>query len=85
MSVPGIGLGEWWAGCQVLNPYHPFCCYYTDYDPTLIIILVIMLAIVAVVITAAIYFYNRQRKIRIYKLQRAQEEAMKLKAQAPPH
>lgn len=55
------------------------------YNPTLIIILVIMLVIVVLISTAAIYFYNRQRKIRIYKLQRAQEEAMKLKAQAPPH
>ncbi|KAK7800488.1 hypothetical protein U0070_024268 [Myodes glareolus] len=55
------------------------------YDPTLIIILVVMLVTVVLISTAVIYFYNRQRKIRIYKLQRAQEEAMKLKAQAPPH
>ncbi|XP_038179988.1 intercellular adhesion molecule 1 [Arvicola amphibius] len=55
------------------------------YDFAWIIILVTMLVIVVLIITAAMYFYNRQRKIRIYKLQRAQEEAMKLKAQAPPH
>ncbi|XP_041513680.1 intercellular adhesion molecule 1 isoform X1 [Microtus oregoni] len=58
-----------------------FLMVYTNL--TLIIILVTMLVIV-LIITAAMYFYNRQRKIKIYKLQRAQEEAMKLKAQAPP-
>ncbi|XP_059122690.1 intercellular adhesion molecule 1 [Peromyscus eremicus] len=47
------------------------------------VILVITLLIVLFV-GLAIYLYNRQRKIRIYKLQRAQEETMKLKAQAPP-
>lgn len=72
-------------GARCLTLIIPFCCYYTDYNHTLTIILVVMSAIVALIITAAIYFYNRQRKIRIYKLQRAQEEAMKLKAQAPPH
>ncbi|KAH0511953.1 Intercellular adhesion molecule 1 [Microtus ochrogaster] len=60
-----------------------FLMVYTETNLTLIIILVTMLAIV-LIITAAMYFYNRQRKIKIYKLQRAQEEAMKLKAQAPP-
>ncbi|XP_057624907.1 intercellular adhesion molecule 1 [Chionomys nivalis] len=60
-----------------------FLTVYTKTNVTLIIILVTMLVIV-LIITAAIYFYNRQRKIKIYKLQRAQEEAMKLKAQAPP-
>lgn len=76
-------------GARCLILIIPFCCYYTDTDtesnPTLIILLVTMLVIVVLIITAAIYFYNRQRKIRIYKLQRAQEEAMKLKAKAPPH
>lgn len=72
-------------GARCLTLIIPFCCYYTDKDPTLIIILAVMSAIVVLIITAATYFYNRQRKIRIYKLQRAQEEAMKLKAQAPPH
>lgn len=72
-------------GARCLILIIPFCCYYTDYDPTLTIILVVMLVTVVLISTAAIYFYNRQRKIRIYKLQRAQEEAMKLKAQAPPH
>ncbi|XP_051011934.1 intercellular adhesion molecule 1 [Acomys russatus] len=48
-----------------------------------IIIVVTVVAIVGLVILA-IYLYNHQRKIKIYKLQKAQEEAMKLKAQAPP-
>ncbi|CAH6855944.1 intercellular adhesion molecule 1 [Phodopus roborovskii] len=48
-----------------------------------IILVVTMLATVLLVGGPTIYLYNRQRKIRIYKLQRAQEEAMKLKA--PPH
>ncbi|CAO2635929.1 Intercellular adhesion molecule 1 [Lemmus lemmus] len=58
---------------------------YPNNNPILIIFLVLMLVTAVIIITAAVYFYNRQRKIRIYKLQRAQEEAMKLKAQAPPH
>ncbi|EGV96205.1 intercellular adhesion molecule 1 precursor [Cricetulus griseus] len=48
-----------------------------------IIIIVVILATVVFVGVLTIYIYNRQRKIRIYKLQRAQEEAMKLKV--PPH
>uniref|UniRef100_A0A8C5KKR3 Intercellular adhesion molecule 1 n=1 Tax=Jaculus jaculus TaxID=51337 RepID=A0A8C5KKR3_JACJA len=49
-----------------------------------IFILVTSLAILLTV-TAAIYTYNRQRKIKKYKLQKAQEEApLKLKTQATP-
>ncbi|XP_034366791.1 intercellular adhesion molecule 1 [Arvicanthis niloticus] len=48
------------------------------------IIIVLVLVPVVLVISVAIYIYNHQRKIRIYKLQKAQEEAMRLKAQAPP-
>lgn len=80
-GVQGWVSGGQGARCLIL--IIPFCCYYTDTNLTLIIILVTMVVIV-LIITAAMYFYNRQRKIKIYKLQRAQEEAMKLKAQAPP-
>lgn len=82
-GVQGWVSGGQGARCLIL--IIPFCCYYTDTETnlTLIIILVTMVVIV-LIITAAMYFYNRQRKIKIYKLQRAQEEAMKLKAQAPP-
>lgn len=44
----------------------------------------LVLIIAGFVIVASIYTYYRQRKIRIYKLQKAQEEALKLKVQAPP-
>ncbi|XP_005078650.1 intercellular adhesion molecule 1 isoform X2 [Mesocricetus auratus] len=56
------------------------------HDPkswAVIIIVLTTLAIVCLVGVLTVYLYNRQRKIRIYKLQRAQEEAMKLKD--PPH
>lgn len=45
----------------------------------------LVLIISAFVIVACVYTYYRQRKIRIYKLQKAQEEALRLKVQAPPH
>ncbi|XP_047387093.1 intercellular adhesion molecule 1 isoform X2 [Sciurus carolinensis] len=50
----------------------------------IVIILVMVVAILSTVVTAT-YLYNRQRKIKIYKLQKAQEEAsMKLNTQATP-
>lgn len=64
----------------------PFCLYHTDHDQNtwVIIVGVLVLIIAGFVIVASIYTYYRQRKIRIYKLQKAQEEALKLKVQAPP-
>ncbi|XP_029410406.1 intercellular adhesion molecule 1 isoform X2 [Nannospalax galili] len=51
----------------------------------LVIIILVTLAAILVPMATAIYLYNRQRKIKIYKLQKAQEEtAMKLKTQATP-
>ncbi|KAM5238055.1 intercellular adhesion molecule 1 [Ctenodactylus gundi] len=47
----------------------------------------IVLAVAAITlgtVAAAACLYNRQRKIRQYRLQKAQEEALKLKAQATP-
>jgi intercellular adhesion molecule 1 len=64
----------------------PFCLYHTDHSQnnwTIIILVPVLLVIVGLVMAAS-YVYNRQRKIRIYKLQKAQEEAIKLKGQAPP-
>ncbi|XP_036049715.1 intercellular adhesion molecule 1 [Onychomys torridus] len=52
-------------------------------DNVFIIVLVTVLPTV-VLVGLATYIYNRQRKIRRYELQRAQEEATRLKAQAPP-
>lgn len=50
----------------------------------LIIVLLTAGAILGAVVLA-IYLYNRQRKIKIYKLLKAQEAAaMKLKTQATP-
>ncbi|XP_055457442.1 intercellular adhesion molecule 1 [Psammomys obesus] len=59
---------------------------YTDYHQNNLAIIIILLTLLATVGLGAwaFYLYNRQRKIRIYKLQKAQEEAMRLKAQAPP-
>lgn len=65
----------------------PFCLYHTDHDQNTWVIIVGMLVLIisAFVIVACVYTYYRQRKIRIYKLQKAQEEALRLKVQAPPH
>lgn len=73
-------------GARALTLTVPLCLYHTDHDQNnwAIIIVVLVLVIVVLVIAATIYIYNYQRKIRIYKLQKAQEEAMRLKAQAPP-
>ncbi|XP_052044920.1 intercellular adhesion molecule 1 [Apodemus sylvaticus] len=49
-----------------------------------VIIIVVLVVVTVVSVGLAFYIYNYQRKIRKYKLQKAQEEAMKLKAQAPP-
>lgn len=57
---------------------------YHDQNTWVIIVGVLVLIIAGFVIVASIYTYYRQRKIRIYKLQKAQEEALKLKVQAPP-
>lgn len=55
-----------------------------NWSKMIIIILVAAAVILGAVATAA-YLYNRQRKIKIYKLQKAQEEAsMKLRTQATP-
>lgn len=71
-------------GARALTLTVPFCLYHTDYQNTWVIILVLVLVTVILLVGAAIYIYNYQRKIKIYKLQKAQEEAMRLKAQAPP-
>lgn len=73
-------------GARALSLTVPFCLYHTDYHQNNWPIIIAMLVLVPVVlaISVAVYIYNHQRKIRIYKLQKAQEEAMKLKAQAPP-
>ncbi|XP_037361650.1 intercellular adhesion molecule 1 [Talpa occidentalis] len=57
---------------------------YPRNDWTMIIVVVVVIASIAAVgITA--YIYNRQRKIRKYKLQKAQEEAaIKLNMSTPP-
>lgn len=47
------------------------------------IIIGVLVVVTAILVGLAIYVYNHQRKIRKYKLQKAQEEAMKLKTQAP--
>nr|BAE40221.1 unnamed protein product [Mus musculus] len=57
--------------------------YHSQNNWTIIILVPVLLVIVGLVMAAS-YVYNRQRKIRIYKLQKAQEEAIKLKGQAPP-
>nr|XP_021504876.1 intercellular adhesion molecule 1 [Meriones unguiculatus] len=59
---------------------------YTDYHRNNLAIIIVLLTLLATLGLGAwaFYLYNRQRKIRIYKLQKAQEEAMRLKAQAPP-
>lgn len=56
--------------------YHP--------QNKLAIIIVVAVLFTLSLVFVAIYVYNQQRKIRIYKLQKAQEEAMRLKVQAPP-
>lgn len=48
------------------------------------IIIGALVVAIACLVGIAFYVYNYQRKIRKYKLQKAQEEAMKLKAQASP-
>ncbi|XP_036985015.2 intercellular adhesion molecule 1 [Artibeus jamaicensis] len=55
---------------------------YQDQNNTVVIILVAAAVLLATVVTAA-YFYNRQRKIREYKLQKAQE-ACNIKLNTPP-
>lgn len=64
------------------------CLYHTDTDyhqnKLAIIIIVLTVLAIAGLGAGAFYHYNRQRKIRIYRLQKAQEEAMNLKAQASP-
>lgn len=62
----------------------PFCLYHTDHDQNTWVIIVGMLVPIIAAIVASIYIFYRQRKIRIYKLQKAQEEALRLKVQAPP-
>lgn len=63
----------------------PFCLYHTDHPQNkLAIIIVVAVLFTLSLVFVAIYVYNQQRKIRIYKLQKAQEEAMRLKVQAPP-
>ncbi|XP_052609666.1 intercellular adhesion molecule 1 [Peromyscus californicus insignis] len=53
-------------------------------DPPINWVILVITLLIVLFVGLAIYLYNRQRKIRRYELQRAQEEAMKLKAQAPP-
>ncbi|KAL1782680.1 Intercellular adhesion molecule 1 [Sigmodon hispidus] len=57
-----------------------------DNSPNYLVIIIVVatLLLIGLTVGLTIYLYNRQKKIRKYKLQRAQEEAMKLKAQAPP-
>lgn len=73
-------------GARVPTLTIPFCLYHTDHDQNAWVIIVGMLVLIiaSFVILASVYIYYRQRKIRIYKLQKAQEEALRLKVQAPP-
>lgn len=74
-------------GVRSLILTNPFCLYHTDIPPDNINLVIVILVITLLIVLLAgltLYLYNRQRKIRRYELQRAQEEAMKLKAQAPP-
>ncbi|XP_021100652.1 intercellular adhesion molecule 1 isoform X2 [Heterocephalus glaber] len=56
------------------------------YKPRNMVIIVVLLAIAAIVSSVALtmYFYNRQRKIRKYKLQKAAEEALNLNGLGEP-
>lgn len=58
--------------------------YIPPNNNNLVIAILVILLLIVLLVGLTIYLYNRQRKIRRYELQRAQEEAMKLKAQAPP-
>lgn len=55
-------------------------------DQSNMVIVIALVTIGAILSSVALttYFYNRQRKIRKYKLQKAAEEALKLKEQAMP-
>lgn len=68
---------------SVIRDVHLTVLYHPQYT-WVIIVVALVLIIAGSTIGAAIYIYYRQSKIRIYKLQKAQEEALRLKAQASP-
>lgn len=55
----------------------------TDQDNNIVIIVVVAIVLILVSVGTAAYLYNRQRKIREYKLQKAQEAAA-MKLNTPP-
>lgn len=56
----------------------------TDHDQNkVVIIIVVATAVLLATVSIAVYLYNRQRKIREYKLQKAQE-ACNIKLNSPP-
>lgn len=55
----------------------------TDHDNNMIIIVLVTAAFIMSVVLTGTYLYNRQRKIREYKLQKAQEAAA-MKLNTPP-
>lgn len=50
----------------------------------LVVFLLVTALVILLLVIAAIYIYNRQRKIKKYKLQKAEEASLKLKGQATP-
>lgn len=80
----GTGLG--WAGSASLaQPPPPLIVLPTDHQSNLVTIIAVAALILGIASTVglAAYLYNRQRKIRKYKLQKAQEEAA-MKLNSPP-
>lgn len=61
------------------------CVLSTDNQNNLVIIIVVIIAALVSTLVLAAYLYNRQRKIKKYKIQKALEGAtMKLNTQATP-
>lgn len=68
-----------------MSPAQPssFPIVFTDHDNNMIIIMLVTAAFIVSVVLTGAYLYNRQRKIREYKLQKAQEAAA-MKLNTPP-
>lgn len=82
MLGPGLG----WAGSASLAPSpSPFIVLPTDHQSSLVTIIAVAALILCVAgsVGLATYLYNRQRKIRKYRLQKAQEAAA-MKLNTPP-
>lgn len=80
----GTGLG--WAGSASLaQPPAPLIVLPTDQQSNLVTIIAVTALILGIAATGgtAAYLYNRQRKIRKYRLQKAQEAAA-MKLNTPP-